>query len=57
VVEGGRYGHVAVDDPLLRGSEGVEKTPDKGKRIEYKGDTPFTHPYYWAAFTLIGDPD
>jgi CHAT domain-containing protein len=22
-----------------------------------KGDTPYAHPYYWAAFILMGDPD
>ena len=42
---------------VLRGSEGAEKTAETGKRIAYKGDTHFAHPYYWAAFTLIGDPD
>jgi tetratricopeptide (TPR) repeat protein len=24
---------------------------------EDKGDCPYAHPYYWAAFVLIGDPD
>ena len=42
---------------VLRGSEGVEKTPDKTKPVEYNGDAPFARAYYWAAFTLIGDPD
>jgi CHAT domain-containing protein len=42
---------------VLRGSEGTEKKPDKGKRIAYRGEKPFAHPYYWAGFTLIGDPD
>jgi CHAT domain-containing protein len=22
-----------------------------------QGERPFAHPYYWAAFVLIGDPD
>jgi CHAT domain-containing protein len=42
---------------VLRGSEGDEKIPDKANRVELKGDRPFAHPYYWAAFTLVGDPD
>jgi len=42
---------------VLRGSEGDEKVPAKLKPIELNGDKPFGHPFYWAAFTLIGDPD
>jgi CHAT domain-containing protein len=43
---------------MLRGTEGDEKPPAKGKPAELpKGDHPFAHPFYWAAFTLIGDPD
>ena len=38
-------------------SEGVEKTPPKAMPVELKGDRPFEHPFYWAAFTLVGDPD
>jgi CHAT domain-containing protein len=42
---------------VLRGSEGDEKPPAKVKPVELKGDKPFGHPFFWAAFTLIGDPD
>jgi CHAT domain-containing protein len=42
---------------VLRGSEGEEKVPDRLKPVELKGDKPFAHPFYWAAFTLPGDPD
>jgi hypothetical protein len=42
---------------VLRGSEGDEKVPDQLKRVQLKGAKPFAHPFYWAAFTLIGDPD
>jgi CHAT domain-containing protein len=42
----------------LRGSE-VEVPPlAKGKRPSLPaGDRPFAHPFYWAAFILIGDPE
>jgi CHAT domain-containing protein len=45
-------------DGVPRGERAVIKPalpthpPEKGK-----ADRPFAHPYYWAAFILIGDPD
>jgi tetratricopeptide (TPR) repeat protein len=42
---------------VLRGSEGDEKPPAKVKPVELRGDKPYEHPFFWAAFTLIGDPD
>jgi CHAT domain-containing protein len=41
----------------LRGTEGdalPEAKPKPSKQP--RGDRPFAHPYYWAAFVLIGDP-
>jgi CHAT domain-containing protein/tetratricopeptide (TPR) repeat protein len=42
----------------LRGTVGPLR-PVVGKRppVGQAGDHPFSHPYYWAAFILIGDPD
>jgi CHAT domain-containing protein/tetratricopeptide (TPR) repeat protein len=40
----------SVGKPLpLGGEEGPAKLPS--------GDRPFAHPFHWAAFVLIGDPD
>jgi CHAT domain-containing protein len=36
--------------PLLAAAPGA--APGVGK-----GEQPYAHPYYWAAFVLIGDPD
>jgi CHAT domain-containing protein len=43
-------------------SEGVPRgslkyLPTVPRRAKEKGERPFDHPYYWAAFVLLGDPD
>jgi tetratricopeptide (TPR) repeat protein len=40
----------ASEEPAAKGATPVRPTLPRG-------DTPFAHPYYWAAFILIGDPD
>jgi CHAT domain-containing protein len=46
---------------LTRGvtrAKGRPALPEKPAVPEAKGqDRPFAHPYYWAAFALVGDPD
>jgi CHAT domain-containing protein len=42
---------------VLRGSEGDARPLVEGKPAKLpEGEKPFAHPYYWAAFVLIGDP-
>jgi tetratricopeptide (TPR) repeat protein len=42
---------------VLRGTEKEARPLVKGKEVKLpEGERPFAHPYYWAAFVLIGDP-
>ncbi len=42
---------------VLRGTEGEALPLVKGKGAKLPGgEKPFAHPYYWAAFVLVGDP-
>ncbi len=42
---------------VLRGTEKEAPPVVKGKPAKLPaGDRPFAHPYYWAAFVLVGDP-
>jgi CHAT domain-containing protein/Tfp pilus assembly protein PilF len=44
-------------DGVPRGERGtIGKLPPERKAEAGKDDRPFEHPYYWAAFVLIGDP-
>jgi CHAT domain-containing protein len=43
---------------VLRGTEGDVRPVVKGKPAKLPpGEKPFAHPSFWAAFTLLGDPD
>jgi CHAT domain-containing protein len=43
---------------VLRGTEAEAKPVVKGKPAKLpQGEYPFAHPYYWAAFVLVGDAD
>jgi CHAT domain-containing protein len=54
-------------EPLARALLAGKLAGTRGKEVELNlkdekvdlpaGDKPFEHPFYWAAFTLIGDPD
>jgi CHAT domain-containing protein len=44
-------------DGVPRGERGkARKALPARKEGARKDDRPFAHPYYWAAFVLIGDP-
>jgi hypothetical protein len=43
---------------VLRGTEKVAPPRIKGQAAKVpEGDRPFAQPFYWVAFTLVGDPD
>jgi tetratricopeptide (TPR) repeat protein len=43
---------------VLRGTEGDERPVRPLKAVKVpEGERPFAHPFYWAAFVLVGDPD
>jgi len=50
---------VSLSEGVARGKRlalpPLEVTPTPA--VEAKEDHPFAHPYFWAAFVLIGDPN
>src|SRR5262249_11246381 len=44
-------------DGALRGKLTLLRPAEKAPTKLPSGDRPYEHPFYWAAFTLIGDPD
>jgi CHAT domain-containing protein/tetratricopeptide (TPR) repeat protein len=47
----------ALVDGVPRGERGKVRPALPTRRPGAEDDRPFAHPYYWAAFVLIGDPD
>jgi CHAT domain-containing protein len=46
-------GEIRVESGKLVSPQGVVPLPPALVRL---GDKKLTHPYYWAAFTMIGNP-
>jgi CHAT domain-containing protein len=46
-------GQVRFEGGELRFSKGNIQLPPE---LANRGDMPLTHPYFWAAFTMIGNP-
>ena len=53
------YDQVAQLTPGTNSTEGVERSGERRREVisVSDADRPFEHPYYWAAFVLIGAPD
>jgi CHAT domain-containing protein len=47
----------ALVEGVPRGERGPVRPPLPTRRPGAEDDRPFAHPYYWAAFVLIGDPN
>ena len=47
------HGQVYLHDHTLHWSGGSIALPPEAS---VEGDRPFSHPYYWAAFTMVGNP-
>jgi CHAT domain-containing protein len=48
-------GKVRLQDGRLHNSGSLQGTPLPGELVA-RGDKNLSHPYYWAAFTMIGSP-
>ena len=53
------YEQVARLTPATTGADTLDRSGERRRRDEPTSDSdrPYEHPYYWAAFILIGDPE
>ena len=49
------YKRVRLEEEVVRSDTG-RSTINLPNELAYVGDRPLSHPYYWAAFTMIGSP-